>query len=465
MLPGAAASPVPTGRDDGAGQPPQAASLQQGVASAAGQEALLARCKLIFLGDSVRASGLGAVASPSTLGAILAAELAANALWKTHEAQVRQRFAPVLVAKQEVFGYLLNDIAGKQLLHSDYAMTVGQRGDNAVAKAKSQLKLKSAAACLATSKPAAAAVLASTYDLKLPNVTVGGIAPPAARMLLDRHAAQVQAKIDIAFANYEGLVARTNRAEAAMWRHLIDGKIVNERAWYAAREKHREAAAQMKAAGVAGMAMVDEAIRASKAAQEEVRAASPRPNPNPHPNPNPNQRDESGDEEAWGDSFSWAADDSPMHVREELEQMLRAVAMTATGWTRCIHCTHLLVQSAGEKFDAPDRVARREQEQKTWEQAGVQISFTPELKSALTRADLLEYEYTPFDGEALLGAAAVAQGCSKCAPVRAGVLTGAGMDATIVARMATAEVQALEQILRCRVQQAQQAGKRKIAAL
>ena len=145
--------------------------------------------------------------------------------------------------------------------------------------------------------------------------------------------------------------------------------------------------------------------------------------------------------------------------------MLRAVAMTATGWTRCVHCTHLLVQSAGEKFDAPDRVARWEQEQKTWEQAGVQIPFTPELLSALARADLLKYEYTPFDGEALLGAAAVAQGCSKCAPVRAGVLTGAGMDATIVARMATAEVQALEQILRCRAVQQAQAGKRKIAAL
>ena len=77
------------------------------------------------------------LASPSTLGAILAAKLAANALGKTHEAQVRQRFAPVLVARQEVFGYLLNDMAGKQLLHSDYAMPVGQRGDNAVIKAKS----------------------------------------------------------------------------------------------------------------------------------------------------------------------------------------------------------------------------------------------------------------------------------------------------------------------------------------
>jgi hypothetical protein len=209
--------------------------------------------------------------------------LAANALWKTHEAQVRQRFAPVLVAKQEVFGYLLNDIAGKQLLHSDYAMPVGQRGDNAVAKAKSQLKLKSAAACLATSKPAAAAVLASTYDLKLPNVTVGGIA--TRQRPLDRHAAQVQAKIDIAVATYDGLVARMKRAAAAMWtpQIWIDGKIVDERAWYAAVERFDEASTQMEAAGVAAMAMVDEAIRARNAAQEEVRAASPCPNPNPHP--------------------------------------------------------------------------------------------------------------------------------------------------------------------------------------
>ena len=63
-----------------------------------------------------------------------------------------------------------------------------------------------------------------------------------------------------------------------MWRHepKLDGKIVDERAWSAAREKYHEALAQMKAAGVAAMAMVDEVIRARKAAQEEVRAASPR---------------------------------------------------------------------------------------------------------------------------------------------------------------------------------------------
>merc|ERR1711935_543877 len=108
---------------------------------------------------------------------------------------------------------------------------------------------------------------------------------------LDRHAAQVPAKIDIAIATYDGLVARTNRAEAAMWRTTVDGKIVNERAGYAAQEKYDEALAQMKAAGVAAMAMCTEwgeALHAAKTAQEEVRAASPRPNPNPHPNPNPN---------------------------------------------------------------------------------------------------------------------------------------------------------------------------------
>ena len=324
MLPGAAASPGPTGRDDGTGQPPQAASLQQGVASAADQEALLARCKLIFLNDSVRASGLGAVVSPSTLRAILAAELAANALWKTHEAQVRQCFAPELVAKQEVFGYLLNDMAGKQLLHSDYAMPVGQRGDNAVAKAKSQLKLKSAAACLATSKPAAATVLASTYDLKLPNVTVGGIAPRQ-RPQLTTAQVQVQSKLDIAIATHDGLVARMHRAGAAMWtpQIVIDGRIVDERAWYAARENFDAAYAQMKAAGVNAMAMCNEA---SKTAQEAVRVASPGPNPNPHPNPNPNQCDESGDEdgeEAWDDK-------SP-------------------GWTRCVHCRGVQQAQAGKR--------------------------------------------------------------------------------------------------------------------
>ena len=198
-------------------------------------------------------------------------------------------------------------------------MPVGQRGDNAVVKAKSQLRLKSAAACLATSKPAAAAVLASTYDLKLPNVTVGGIAPR--QQPLDRHAAQVQAKIDIAIATHDGLVARTNRAEAAMWRHLIDGKIVDERAWYAAQEKYDEALAQMKAAGVAAMAMCTEALHAAKTAQEEVRAASPRPNPNTHPNPNPNQRDESGDEEAWDDTYL-------------LTQMIHR-CMCVRSWSRC----------------------------------------------------------------------------------------------------------------------------------
>merc|ERR1712129_402779 len=128
-------------------------------------------------------------------------------------------------------------------------------------------------------------VLASTYDLKLPNVTVGGIAPR--QQPLDRHAAQVPAKINIAIANYDGLVARTNRAEAAMWRTTVDGKIVNERAWYAAREKYDEALAQMKAAGVAAMAMCTEWGEALHAANPWLAAA---------------MRDESGDEEAWDDT-------------------------------------------------------------------------------------------------------------------------------------------------------------------
>merc|ERR1711865_528478 len=65
----------------------------------------------------------------------------------------------------------------------------------------------------------------------------------------------------------------------------VDDEIVDKRAWSAAREKYHEALAQMKAAGVAGMAMCTEAreaLHAAKTAQEE--------------------RDESGDEEAWDDT-------------------------------------------------------------------------------------------------------------------------------------------------------------------
>ena len=116
-----------------------------------------------------------------------------------------------------------------------------------------------------------------------------------------------------------------HRAGAAMWtpQIVIDGRIVDERAWYAARENFDAAYAQMKAAGVNAMAMCNEA---SKTAQEAVRVASPGPNPNPHPNPNPNQCDESGDEdgeEAWDD--------------------------TSPGWTRCVHCRGVQQAQAGKR--------------------------------------------------------------------------------------------------------------------
>ena len=44
-----------------------------------------------------------------------------------------------LFAKQEIFGYLLNDCVEGILLYSDDALSVGQRGDNAaVLKAKAK---------------------------------------------------------------------------------------------------------------------------------------------------------------------------------------------------------------------------------------------------------------------------------------------------------------------------------------
>ena len=172
---GAAAITGPPARDEGVQEPAGGVPSEGGADSAGTPEALLVRAKLMLLGESVKASGLAAVAGESTVKVILAAAVARTELWKVHDAQIKRLFEPELIAKQEILGYLLNDMMGKPLLHKEYAIQVGQRGDNAVTKAKTQLKVRSAEACYRSTKPAAAALLASTYDLKLPGVTVGGV--------------------------------------------------------------------------------------------------------------------------------------------------------------------------------------------------------------------------------------------------------------------------------------------------
>ena len=145
----AAAGPSSAARADGAGCPVTDAPPDGSTDRVASEEAILSRAKAVFLAErGAQASGLGAAASQPTLRLILAADVVRGQLWSEHGDAVRQQFAPELIDKQEVFGYLLNDLFGKPLLHKDYARAVGQRGDNAVLKAKTKLKVKTAEACL-----------------------------------------------------------------------------------------------------------------------------------------------------------------------------------------------------------------------------------------------------------------------------------------------------------------------------
>ena len=142
------------------------------------------------------ATGDGGASARCTLSLIQVVNKARNYLWKHRRADIVALFAPAPIAKQEVFAYLLVDALGLPLLHKDYALSVGQRGDNGLAKAESDAKACKqstynavrAARRAAESNPglvsgiadeekagatALATALDKTYDIKPPAVTVG----------------------------------------------------------------------------------------------------------------------------------------------------------------------------------------------------------------------------------------------------------------------------------------------------
>ena len=109
----------------------------------------MARLVAMFLGEgeAPRASRLGQVASEGLLLLVIAADVASTRFWKAHVDAVKRACAPALIAKQEIFGYLLNDCIEGRLLYPDDALSVGQCGDNAAAKAKAVLKVKAKGRC------------------------------------------------------------------------------------------------------------------------------------------------------------------------------------------------------------------------------------------------------------------------------------------------------------------------------
>jgi len=152
------------------------------------------------------ASGRGEAASQATLRYIQAVDVAVRGLWTAHADAIKRRCAAYmpkgLLDQQEVFGFALADGLNRPLIPGDRARDVGQAGDDAMKGAKGTVKrpgplvrAKEAAreavrkATRAAEKDAelsggiedagrngaaaVALVLDKTYDLKLPNETVG----------------------------------------------------------------------------------------------------------------------------------------------------------------------------------------------------------------------------------------------------------------------------------------------------
>ena len=136
-------------------------------------EALTARVSNMFWGEGQcpQRSDCGGSWSSSPLKLIVAAAAAVNDLWGACEDEVRAACAPQPIRKQEILGYLLADLLGHPLLHAEDAMLVGQRGENALVKAKGIVKVKSVATCWARVLGGTTA-LDANYDLQVPAVRV-----------------------------------------------------------------------------------------------------------------------------------------------------------------------------------------------------------------------------------------------------------------------------------------------------
>ena len=170
--------------------------------------ALLERLVAMFLtaDEGPVPSGRGEAASKATLAYILAVDTAVRDLWLARAAEIKRRCASYmpkgLLDQQEVFGFALADGLGRPLIPGDRARDVGQAGDDAIkgvkgtAKKPGPLPRAKEAAREAMRKATKAAekdavlsggivdaerngeaaiglVLDKTYDLKLPNETVG----------------------------------------------------------------------------------------------------------------------------------------------------------------------------------------------------------------------------------------------------------------------------------------------------
>ena len=290
------------------------------------------------------------VASEAWLDLVVAADVARTRFWLAHEDDVTQA-CPFLIDKQEMFAYLMADALGRPLLPAEDAGRVGQRCDNAAAKAKGILKVKAkkdvAEACwrALVLKPD---TLASQppYDLKFPNATVG--VKRTAVQWAARAEESLSAKVRKAAAQYASASAELLAAETAFKRKgLAREQIFSQAAGdfsQAAERRIERASAASETAGERWEAADNEARAAAdmfiatriehEAAASELAAAQ--------------AAELESDGEGSDELVEWEWDEhtSTFEIIQEREAMVCGVAMAAAGFATCAHCAYLLVRTA-----------------------------------------------------------------------------------------------------------------------
>ena len=153
----------------------------------------------MFLGDGdcPRASPTKGVADAATPGLLIDAREAISELWRAREHDIKAACAPLQIDEMDCYGYLLADLLGKPLLHSDDAGDVGKRAhvkqkraaadikkaERAGSKKLGKIRAGTDASLIEKARQAVAEQLHelrnAPYDLQLPSYCAGKRKKPA----------------------------------------------------------------------------------------------------------------------------------------------------------------------------------------------------------------------------------------------------------------------------------------------
>eukprot|EP00966_Prymnesium_polylepis_P301175 6959118-Prymnesium_polylepis.1 len=143
----AASEPGPRARPDAEVTQPEITPAERALAMFSLQT-LLRRAALMFLDEqkSPKRSGVDETVKSTTIKAISHVDEACTSFWNDNEAAVRRccqtQVPDGLIDQQQLVGYWLADTFGRPLLTHEDARLIGQRGDNAMLKAKRALRVK-----------------------------------------------------------------------------------------------------------------------------------------------------------------------------------------------------------------------------------------------------------------------------------------------------------------------------------